>query len=70
MSRTDVQVLNILAGTGTCDCRWVVKLKYTFAGEPGELTLDDGGKPFRTAATSKADHCHWNGSTWSCTEPP
>ncbi|MFN2507059.1 MAG: toll/interleukin-1 receptor domain-containing protein, partial [Acidimicrobiales bacterium] len=50
VSRTDVQVLNILAGTGECDCSWVVKLKYTFAGRPGELTLDDGGKPFRTVA--------------------
>ena len=69
VSRTDVQVLNILAGTGTCDCTWVVKLKYTYVGEPGELTIDDGGKPFRTAAPTNADQCHWNGKTWACTEP-
>ena len=69
VSRTDVQVLNILAGTSTCDCSWIIKLKYTYAGEPGEITLDDAGKPFRTVATANADQCYWSGAIWSCSKP-
>lgn len=50
--------MNILAETATCDCSWIVKLRYTSVGEPGEITLDDDGKPFRTVATVNADHCY------------
>jgi hypothetical protein len=54
ISRTDPEEFVILASTQRYDTSWVAHLKWVYHGENGETRIDDHGKPFRTAASSRS----------------
>lgn len=49
VSATDSEIFMIYADANQCDCEWYAKLYWSTAGKNGESTIDDGGRPFRTA---------------------
>jgi hypothetical protein len=54
VSAQEVEVLYLIARTAACDCSWVAELDYVAQGNAGHLRIDDGGRPFRTTATTNA----------------
>ncbi len=51
VSLTDPEVFNLYASARSCDCRWTATLHWVSGGEEGSTVIDDGGEPFRTAAS-------------------
>jgi hypothetical protein len=70
VTHSDVEVIDLLADTLRCDCEWVAKLDWESGTRAGELTIDDHGKPFHTAAPAEnaagdaADLRYWQGDRW------
>jgi hypothetical protein len=70
VTRRDVEVIDLLANTLHCDCEWVAQLDWESGTRTGELTIDDHGRPFRTAApTANAagqptDYRYWQSGRW------
>jgi hypothetical protein len=50
VSETDVEVVDILASTLRCDCKWNIKVDWVAGTQQGTLTIDDHGRPFETSA--------------------
>lgn len=46
----DVEVIDLLTYTETCDCLWNLYLDWTSQGKSGTVLLNQKGKPFRTVA--------------------
>jgi hypothetical protein len=57
VAESDAEIFLVNAKTATCDCRWVVDVYWSSAGESGVLTVDDHGAPFRTSSDSNAVKC-------------
>ncbi|MET8141759.1 hypothetical protein ABZU32_15750 [Sphaerisporangium sp. NPDC005288] len=49
---SDPEVIDVGVETGDCDCSWVLELDWAGGGESGTVTIDDGGRPFRTTASA------------------
>ncbi|WP_405823103.1 helix-turn-helix transcriptional regulator [Streptomyces sp. NBC_00838] len=45
-------VLRIEASTTGCDCDWFVELRWSAGDRTGIARIDEGGKPFRTSAST------------------
>ena len=54
VTSSDAEVIRVLAGTGGCDCRWVLDLVYVDGEQERTLRIDDGGQPFRTVGALPA----------------
>jgi hypothetical protein len=54
VSESSPEVWYINSVTRTCDCQWTVTLDWSADGKTGTSTIEDAGKPFRTAATTHA----------------
>jgi hypothetical protein len=46
----DAEVIDLMAYTGSCDCRWNLYLDWTAQGRSGSVLLNEKGKPFRTTS--------------------
>jgi hypothetical protein len=57
VAESDAETFMFNAKTVNCDCRWVVDVHWSSAGESGVLTVDDHGKPFRTTSDMNAVKC-------------
>lgn len=62
--------VDLLATASGCDCRWVIEITYTVAGDPGQTVTvrPPGQSEFRTSGISAAASV--NLSTGTCTESP
>jgi hypothetical protein len=71
VTRSDVEVIDLLANTSRCDCEWVAQLDWESGARTGELTVDDHGRPFRTAAPAAnadgqaVDYRYWQDDRWA-----
>jgi hypothetical protein len=67
---TDVEVIDLLAGTLRCDCEWEIKLDWVSGSSQGTMTIDDHGQPFRTSGVrdtpsgEPSREIVWNGGRW------
>ncbi|GLZ32274.1 hypothetical protein Lesp02_44620 [Lentzea sp. NBRC 105346] len=57
VAESEAETFMFNALTLKCDCRWVVDVYWSSAGESGVLTVDDHGKPFRTTSDANAVKC-------------
>ncbi|WP_157527682.1 hypothetical protein [Nocardia sp. NRRL S-836] len=57
VAESDAETFMFNAMTVKCDCKWVVDVYWSSAGESGVLTVDDHGKPFRTSSDANAVRC-------------
>jgi hypothetical protein len=48
VSSGELEVIDLLAHTASCTCRWVATLHFTADGESDSVTIDDHGQPFET----------------------
>ncbi|MEV7286263.1 helix-turn-helix transcriptional regulator [Streptomyces sp. NPDC093252] len=55
VSSTDPEVLEVTARTVGCACDWYLELDWSSQGRTGTVRIDDGGRPFRTSATTGLD---------------
>lgn len=56
LSKGEVELFDITATTERCDCDWTVEMDYTVGDdERTQRITDQGGRPFRTTATSRAE---------------
>jgi hypothetical protein len=60
----ETETLELSAHTRRCDCSWRARVYLVVDGEPSEVLLDDGGRPFRTSASGRARHVTWDGRGW------
>jgi hypothetical protein len=47
VSLEDPLALQIIAKSGSCDCKWAAVIHWQSGGQSGEIRLDNGGKGFR-----------------------
>ncbi len=52
---SDPEIIDVGVETSSCDCAWVIDLDWASGGDSGTVTIDDGGKPFRTSASAVKD---------------
>lgn len=64
LNGSETEQLVIRAHTTTCDCRWRLRLALVVNGEKGSAVIDDGGRPFRTIASSAATPVRWERRRW------
>jgi hypothetical protein len=65
VAKDEPVLFNVVGYTEACDCQWTAEIPYTFEGKNRKLTIDDGGKPFRTSANTKAIRHYWDGNQWA-----
>ncbi|MFG3496967.1 helix-turn-helix domain-containing protein [Streptomyces sp. NPDC047928] len=51
----DPLVVRVEATAGRCDCDWYLEAEWTSGDRRGTLTVDDGGRPFRTSGYPAAE---------------
>jgi hypothetical protein len=54
VSASEPEVFTVTAYTLDCDCEWTIELFWQSEGEEGSVTIDDGGRPFRTVGLRNA----------------
>ena len=64
LSGEERELFYILARTREYDVRWSAELHWVAGGKAGVTVIDDGGKPFRTVAPSRARMHRWDGGRW------
>ncbi|MEU3574350.1 helix-turn-helix transcriptional regulator [Kitasatospora sp. NPDC036755] len=65
VSNSDPQVIEVDATTRSQDVSWYLDLVWSSGGEQSTLTVDDNGKPFRTAGLRGAPGYFHNGTAWA-----
>jgi hypothetical protein len=53
VSRTDVEVIDVVATTHEATVDWVLQIAYTVDGRAGTMRIDDHGRPFRVSALTQ-----------------
>ena len=69
VSKTDTETFSVRAYALDCDCEWTIRLAWQFQDRSGWLTVDDGGQPFRTVATSNATATCYGDGAWDLRSP-
>ena len=65
VSDTELEVIDLVVSTGSCDCRWTAELQYEVAGKEGSMLIDKDGEPFRTTAPADDSlRYHWWRGGW------
>jgi hypothetical protein len=65
VSQSEIEVIDVVVMTGSCDCEWTMELHYEAEGEQGSVPIDNGGEPFRTAAVADGSvRYHWWSGHW------
>jgi len=65
VSDTELEVIDLVVSTGSCDCRWTAELHYEVGGKEGSIQVDSHGQPFRTAAPANGSQSyHWLRGHW------
>ncbi|WP_189914042.1 helix-turn-helix domain-containing protein [Kitasatospora xanthocidica] len=66
VSSTDPQVIDVDATTRSQDVSWYLELTWSTSGNRhGTLTVNDNGRPFRTAGLHGAPSYFYNGRAWT-----
>jgi hypothetical protein len=65
VSDTELEVIDLVVSTGSCDCRWTAELDYEVGGREGSIVVDRNGQPFRTVAPANGSRSyHWWRGYW------
>jgi hypothetical protein len=66
ISSTEPEVFHIIVWPGQCDCDWTLQLAWTSGDRAGTVTIDDEGKPFRSASSRGrvGYEYDWNARQW------
>lgn len=67
VSDTDPQVIDVDATTRSQDVSWYLDLVWSSGDRQGTLTVNDNGRPFRTAGLHGAPSYFHNGTAWAPT---
>ncbi|MFJ9455867.1 helix-turn-helix domain-containing protein [Kitasatospora sp. NPDC101447] len=65
VSDTDPQVIDVDATTRSQDVSWYLDLVWSSGDRQGTLTVNDNGRPFRTAGLHGAPSYFHNGTAWA-----